>query len=62
MTDLAWLAGFYEGEGTLRINRASARHLGIVHASVVSTERAYVDAVIELVNATCPQTDEWRRE
>ena len=41
--DLAWLAGFYEGEGTLRINRAGQRNLGILHASTVSTEQGYIE-------------------
>lgn len=38
-TDLAWAAGLFEGEGTVRINKPSRRNTGALLASVVNTDR-----------------------
>lgn len=41
--DLAWAAGLFEGEGTVRINTATKRNLGHLCASVVNTDREVID-------------------
>lgn len=45
MTDLemAWAAGLFEGEGTVRINKPSVRNWGALIVSVVNTDRQIVD-------------------
>lgn len=45
MTDLelAWAAGLFEGEGTVRINRPSQRNWGALVVSVVNTDKQIVD-------------------
>lgn len=45
MTDLelAWAAGLFEGEGTVRINKPSLRSWGAVCVSVVNTDRQILD-------------------
>lgn len=42
-SELAWTAGLFEGEGTIRINKATTRNLGHLVASVVNTDRQVVD-------------------
>jgi hypothetical protein len=41
--ELAWAAGLFEGEGTIRINRPTRRNLGTLVVSVVNTDRQVVD-------------------
>lgn len=41
--ELAWAAGLFEGEGTVRINKPSLRNWGAVVVSVVNTDRQIVD-------------------
>lgn len=41
--ELAWAAGLFEGEGTIRINSATKRNLGHLAVSVVNTDRQIVD-------------------
>lgn len=45
MTDieLAWAAGLFEGEGTVRISRPAPRNWGSLTASVVNTDRQVLD-------------------
>lgn len=42
-TAVAWAAGLFEGEGTIRINSATRRNLGHLICSVVNTDRQVVD-------------------
>jgi hypothetical protein len=37
--ELAWAAGLFEGEGTVRINKVTGQNLGNLCVSVVSTDR-----------------------
>lgn len=41
--ELAWAAGLFEGEGTVRINKPTRRNLGHLAVSVVNTDRQVVD-------------------
>lgn len=41
--ELAWAAGLFEGEGTIRINKATKRNLGALVVSVVSTDAQITD-------------------
>lgn len=41
--DLAWAAGLFEGEGSVRINKPARRNWGSLTASVVNTDREIVD-------------------
>jgi hypothetical protein len=41
--ELSWAAGLFEGEGTIRINCATARNLGHLICSVVNTDREVVE-------------------
>jgi hypothetical protein len=41
--ELAWAAGLFEGEGTVRINKPGVRNWGHVAVSVVNTDRQVVD-------------------
>jgi hypothetical protein len=41
---LDWLAGVLEGEGTIRIGRATKRNNGSLIVSIVNTDREMVDA------------------
>jgi len=42
--ELAWAAGLFEGEGTIRINKATGRNRGgVLHCSVVNTDRSVVE-------------------
>jgi hypothetical protein len=41
--ELAWAAGLFEGEGTIRINKPSLRNWGSLCVSVVNTDRQIVD-------------------
>jgi len=45
MTDLelAWAAGLFEGEGTIRISKPARRNWGTLGVSVVNTDREVVD-------------------
>lgn len=43
VVDLAWAAGLFEGEGTVRINTATKRNLGHLIVSVVNTDRSTVE-------------------
>lgn len=45
MTDveLAWAAGLFEGEGTIRISRPSLSNWGAVFVSVVNTDKQIID-------------------
>jgi hypothetical protein len=40
---LAWAAGLFEGEGTVRINKPTIRNWGSLMVSVVNTDREVVD-------------------
>lgn len=40
--ELAWAAGLFEGEGTVRINKPSLRNWGAVCVSVVNTDKQIV--------------------
>lgn len=42
-TELAWAAGLFEGEGTIRINKPSMRNWGTLCASVVNTDSDVTD-------------------
>lgn len=42
-TELAWAAGLFEGEGTVRINKATWRNLGHLCVSVCNTDREVVE-------------------
>lgn len=44
---LEWLAGVLEGEGTIRINKATRRNLCHLVVSIVNTDREMVDAFAE---------------
>lgn len=41
--ELAWAAGLFEGEGTVRINKPTKRNLGHLVVSVVNTDRDVLD-------------------
>ena len=41
--ELAWAAGLFEGEGTIRINKATKHNLGHLCVSVVNTDKQVVD-------------------
>lgn len=41
--ELAWAAGLFEGEGSIRINKPTRRNLGALIASVTNTDRDVVD-------------------
>jgi hypothetical protein len=41
--ELAWAAGLFEGEGTIRINKPGKRSLGILVCSVVNTDLSVVE-------------------
>lgn len=41
-TDLSWAAGLFEGEGSIRINKATRHNLGHLVASVTNTDREVV--------------------
>ena len=41
--ELAWAAGLFEGEGTVRINKPTKRNAGHLVASVVNTDRQITD-------------------
>lgn len=41
--DLAWAAGLFEGEGTVRINKPAPRNWGALCVSVVNTDRQVLD-------------------
>jgi hypothetical protein len=41
--ELAWAAGLFEGEGTVRINKPSPRNWGALVVSVVNTDRQVLD-------------------
>jgi hypothetical protein len=45
MTDseLAWAAGLFEGEGSVRISKPASRNLGSLIVSVVNTDRQVLD-------------------
>lgn len=38
-SECAWAAGFFEADGTMRINKPTARNLGALLVSVVNTDR-----------------------
>jgi hypothetical protein len=40
---LAWAAGLFEGEGTIRINSVTVRNMGFLMCSVVNTDREVVE-------------------
>jgi len=41
--ELAWAAGLFEGEGTVRINKPTKRNMGALIVSVTNTDRQIVD-------------------
>jgi len=41
--ELAWAAGLFEGEGTIRINKATRSNLGHLVACVVNTDRQILE-------------------
>jgi hypothetical protein len=41
--ELSWAAGFFEGEGTVRINKPSRRNWGALVVSTVNTDQEAVD-------------------
>jgi hypothetical protein len=41
--ELAWAAGLFEGEGTVRINVPTRRNCGALLVSVVNTDREVID-------------------
>ena len=41
--ELAWAAGLFEGEGSIRINKPGRRNWGHLVASVVNTDRQVID-------------------
>jgi hypothetical protein len=41
--ELAWTAGLFEGEGSIRINKPTKRNLGHLVVSVVNTDRDIID-------------------
>lgn len=41
--ELAWAAGLFEGEGSVRINKATRRNLGHLIASVCNTDRQVIE-------------------
>jgi hypothetical protein len=41
--DAAWAAGFFEGEGSVRIGKATTRTLGSLCCSVVNTDKECID-------------------
>ena len=48
--ELAWAAGLFEGEGTIRINKATSRNYGHVMVSVTNTD----PEVLEFFQARWP--------
>lgn len=42
-TELAWAAGMFEGEGSVRINSSTARNLGALLVDLPNTDRALVE-------------------
>ena len=41
--ELAWMAGFFEGEGSVRINKPTHRNWGALLVSVVNTDREIIE-------------------
>ena len=42
-TDLAWVAGFFEGEGSVRINSFTKRNWGALIVSVCNTDKSIIE-------------------
>jgi len=52
MLDDRWAAGFFEGEGTVRINNPLKRTLGHLVVSIVNTDKSLIDGFIQKWNGT----------
>jgi hypothetical protein len=45
--ELAWAAGLFEGEGSIRIGTVTPRNLGVLIATITSTDRETIDYFAE---------------
>lgn len=66
-TDLAWAAGLFEGEGSIRINTPTRRNLGALLCDMVNTDQALVGffqhhwgGYFRRVHAPAPRKSFWR--